>query len=87
MLDELLKYVKQSDLDKGLEYESSKVRYVGSNNDLNVSTHNFIVTSEHNLKSYIVSIDEDDTDKEIVGISCKGDVIGLHAPDIAFDDA
>ena len=70
MTEELLKYVKQSDLNKGLEYDSSKVRYVGSNDDFNTTTHNFIVSSEHTLKSYIVSIDEDDTDKEIVGISC-----------------
>ena len=69
MTDELLRYVRQSDLDKGINYDNRKVKYVGSYQDLGYTTHRFIVISEHTLKSYIVTI-EVDIDKEISNISC-----------------
>ncbi len=70
MTEELLKYVNPSDLDKGLNYDNRKVRYVGSYQDLGYTTHRFIVSSEHTLKSYIVTIEVDSDDKEISDISC-----------------
>ena len=69
MTEELLRYVNPSDLDKGLNYDNRKVRYVGSYQDLGYTTHRFIVSSEHTLKSYIVTI-EVDSEKEISDISC-----------------
>lgn len=39
MTDELLRYVKQSDFDKDLNYDNGKVRYVGSYQDLGYTTH------------------------------------------------
>ena len=70
MTDELLRYVKQSDLDKGINYDNRKVRYVGSYQDLGYTTNRFIVSSEHTLKSYIVSVEVDGDDKEISDITC-----------------
>ena len=70
MTDELLRYVKQSDLDKGIKYDNRKVRYVGSYQDLGYTTNRFIVSSEHTLKSYIVSVEVDSDNKEISDITC-----------------
>ena len=70
MTDELLRYVKQSDLDKGINYDNRKVRYVGSYQDLGYTTNRFIVSSEHTLKSYIVTVEVDSDDKEISDITC-----------------
>ena len=71
MSDELLRYVKQSDLDKGLNYDNRKVRYIGSYQDLGYTTNRFIVSSEHTLKSYIVTIEVDSDDNEISDITCN----------------
>ena len=69
MTDELLRYVNPSDLDKGLNYDNRKVRYIGSYQDLAYTMHRFIVSSERTLKSYIVTV-ELDSDKEISDVSC-----------------
>ena len=69
MTDELLRYVKQSDLDKGINYDNRKVRYVGSYQELGYTMHRFIVSSEHTLRSYIVTV-EVDSEQEISELSC-----------------
>lgn len=70
MLDDLLRYVNPSDLNKGLNYDNRKVRYVGSYQDLGYTTHRFVVSSEHTLKSYIVTMEVDTDDKDISDVSC-----------------
>ena len=77
MSDELLRYVKQSDIDKGLNYDNRKVRYIGSYQDLGYTTNRFIVSSEHTLKSYIVTIEVDSDDNEISDITCNCPQISL----------
>ena len=56
MTEELLKYVSYSDLQKGLNYDNRKVKYVGMGQDYDEFIYRFIVSSEHTLRSYIVTI-------------------------------
>ncbi len=56
MTDELLKYVKATDLQKGINYESRKVRYIGASYDNEEVKYRFVVTSERTLSSYIITI-------------------------------
>ncbi len=67
--DELLKYVQYSDLQKGLNYDNRKVKYVGMTLDFEEIIYRFVVLSEHTLRSYIVTIY---TDKKhnITNTSC-----------------
>ena len=69
MTEEILKYVTKTDLEKGQNYESRKVNYLGSILDSDIERNRFIVTSEHNLKSYIVTVDQN-LKKEITDASC-----------------
>ena len=69
MIDELEKYVKISDLRKGMDYDNRKVKYVGTAGLLNGKNHRFIVSSEHTTRSYVVRIDIDEED-EIINTSC-----------------
>ena len=69
MIDEMLRYVKKSDLDKGLNYDNRKVRYIGSSVDFGDFKHRFIVSSEHTLKSYIVTV-EVNSNREIIDTFC-----------------
>lgn len=69
MIEELLDYVKKSDLEKGLEYSEKKVNYVGTSIDGEEVVHNFVVASEHTSKSYIVTVVENE-EEEILDIDC-----------------
>ena len=69
MTDELLKYVSYSDLQKGLNYDNRKVKYVGMGQDYDELIYRFIVSSEHTLQSYIVTI-YTDTKHSIIDTSC-----------------
>ena len=69
MIEELLDYVKKSDLEKGLEYSEKKVNYVGTSIDGEEVVHNFVVASEHTSKSYIVTVVENE-EEELLDIDC-----------------
>ena len=57
MTDELLNYVTYSDLQKGLNYDNRKVKYIGSSFDYDEVKYRFIVSSEHSLSSYIITVE------------------------------
>ena len=69
MTNEILRYVNKSDLEKGLNYDNRKVRYVGSYKEDGNTIYRFIVTSERTLKSYIVTVVVD-SNKDIFDYSC-----------------
>ena len=69
MSDEILKYVSRSDLEKGLNYDNRKVKYIGSGFDIDSEKYRFVVNSETSLKSYIIIVEEDSS-KNITNIFC-----------------
>ena len=69
MQEDILKYVNQIDLDKGLYYDSKKVKYVGNSYNLDNTKYRFIVTSESISNSYMVTV-ESNKKKEIINTFC-----------------
>ncbi len=70
MTDEILDIVRDSDLEKGMNYDSRKVRYVGESPSGKLREQSYVVYSEHMDRSYIVSLDIN-KDNELEAYSCN----------------
>lgn len=69
MFEEFIKHVNIIDLNKGINYDNRKVRYIGTNLTSNGSRDKFAVFSEHTSKSYVVTIEEDESG-DVLNCSC-----------------
>ncbi len=69
MTEEIFKYVSESDLEKGLNYDNRKIKYIGSSINFGDEKYRFVVTSERSLRSYIITIEQDNK-KNIIDTFC-----------------